>query len=43
MPVYHAMLGGVGVDAFRVKFSKECYCGSVQYGFCGELDYIHLM
>ena len=43
MPVYYAMLGGVGVVAFRGQFSEECCCGSVQYGFCGDLDCVHLM
>ena len=43
MPMYHAMLGGVGVAAFRVKLSEECCCGSVLYGFYGDLDCVYIM
>ena len=43
MPMYHAILDGVGVVAFRVQFSEECCGGNVQYGFYGELDYAHLV
>ena len=45
MPMYHAILGGVGVVAFRVQFSEECCCGMYNtvfvmnltvYFYCGN-------
>ena len=39
----HAILGGVGMVALRGQFSKKCCCGSVQYGFYGDLDCVHLL